>query len=44
MDHPDFWEKGRDLALLALVTYPRKADRKTQENQIGTPTPTAEGN
>src|SRR5262245_37485633 len=29
IDHPDYWRKGRDLALLALASHRKKEDRET---------------
>jgi hypothetical protein len=29
IDHPDHWRKGRDLALLALASHRKKADRES---------------
>jgi CRISPR-associated protein Cas8a1/Csx13 len=37
IDHPDHWQKGRDLALLAFASYRRKAVREGKEADTESP-------
>lgn len=39
IDHPEHWDKGRDLALLALVTY----RGKKKSTEVQPPNPTTQG-
>jgi CRISPR-associated protein Cas8a1/Csx13 len=44
VDHPDFWQQGRDLALVALVSYRRKAIREGKEVDPDSATNQSKGN
>lgn len=43
IDHPDYWQQGRDLALVALASYRRRAVREGKEQETD-PTSTVKGN
>lgn len=44
IDHPDYWQQGRDLALVALASYRRRAVREGTEKEGDPTTPTEKGN
>jgi CRISPR-associated protein Cas8a1/Csx13 len=44
IDHPDYWQKGRDLALVALASYRRRAVREGKEQETDLATTSAKGN
>jgi CRISPR-associated protein Cas8a1/Csx13 len=44
IDHPDHWQKGRDLSLVALASYRRRAVREGKEQETNSAAPTAKGN
>ena len=44
IDHVDHWKKGRDLALVALASYRRRAVREGKEPEVDPATTPAKGN
>ncbi len=44
IDHPDYWQQGRDLALVALASYRRRAVREGKEQETDPTTPTEKVN
>lgn len=43
IDHPDRWQQGRDLALLALASHRNRAAREGKEPESDSTTPTEKG-
>ena len=44
IDHPDYWQQGRDLALVALASYRRRAVREGKEQETESTTSSEKGN